>query len=92
MCYCQKIKESNAGLFGEVSVRTVSRRTHNLGYTNHHPVKKPLLTLNQKCCRIEFCKKYLQWDADKRLDVLWTNESTFTVEGDLGALLYYQKM
>ncbi|MPD03969.1 hypothetical protein E2C01_099631 [Portunus trituberculatus] len=66
----RKIKESNPGLFGEVGLRTVSCRIHDLGYTSHHPVKKPLLTLNQRRRRIEFCKKYLQWDADKWLDIL----------------------
>ncbi|MPC86776.1 hypothetical protein E2C01_081612 [Portunus trituberculatus] len=68
----RKIKESNPGLFGEVSVRTDSHCIHDLGYTSHHPVK-PLLTLNQRCRR----------DADKWLDVLWTDESTFTVTGKI---------
>ncbi|XP_076059650.1 uncharacterized protein LOC143036287 [Oratosquilla oratoria] len=40
----RKIKK-NSGLFSEVSVRTVSRRVHELGYTRHHPVKKPILTV-----------------------------------------------
>ncbi|MPC39505.1 hypothetical protein E2C01_033042 [Portunus trituberculatus] len=51
-------------------------------------MKKPLVTLNQRCRRFEFCKKYYQWDADKWLDVLWTDESTFTVTGNRGGNVY----
>ncbi|MPC87604.1 Transposable element Tcb2 transposase [Portunus trituberculatus] len=42
----------------------------------------------ERCHRVKVCKKYLQWDADKCLDVLWTDESTFTLTGNRGGNMY----
>ncbi|XP_076062432.1 uncharacterized protein LOC143037765 [Oratosquilla oratoria] len=52
-----KIKENNRGLFSEVSVRTVSRRVHELGYTRHRPVKKPILIRVHKVRRVAYALK-----------------------------------
>ena len=57
-----KIKKNNTGLFSELSVRTVSRRMHELGYTSHRPVKKSILFCMQKACRVCYALKHLEWD------------------------------
>lgn len=82
------IKENNSGVFGEVSVRTVSRRVRELGYTSHKPIRKPLLTKPQRQRRIEFAKKYSAFTNDDWLDVLWSDEATFTVTCNRGARVY----
>ncbi|XP_076047350.1 uncharacterized protein LOC143028877 [Oratosquilla oratoria] len=50
----RKIKENISGLFIEVSARTVSRRVHELGYTRHCLIKKPILTRVQKARRVAY--------------------------------------
>ena len=66
----RKVKQNNPEIIGECSIiRTVNRRISDLGYTSHHPVKKPLLTLKQRKNRVAFAKKYLQWDMIKWLSV-----------------------
>ena len=87
----RKIKENNCGLFSEVSVRTVSRRVHELGYTSHRPVKKPILTCKQKARRVAYARKYLQWDNADWLDVLWSDEATFTVTEGRGGHVYRKR-
>lgn len=84
----RQLKESNAGVFHDVSVRTVSRRIHELGYRSHKPVKKPLLTKVQRARRVTFAKKYLTWTEEDWLGVLWSDESTFTVTCNRGGGVY----
>ena len=84
----RKVKENNPGVFSGVSVRTVSRRLHDLEYRSHRPAKKPLLTRIQKRRRVDFAKKYLVWPNDKWIDVLWSDEATFTVTCNRGAHVY----
>ena len=62
----------------------VSRRVKELGYTSHKPVRKPLLSR----ARVKFVKKYLTWDEDDWLKVLWSDESTFTVACNRGGKVY----
>ena len=84
----RKVKQNNPEIFGECSVRTVNRRIADLGYTSHRPVKKPLLALKQRKNRVAFAKKYLQWDTDKWLSVLWSDESTFCVTDGRGGNIH----
>lgn len=82
------VKEENPGVFGEVSVRTVSRRVHELGYTSHKPVAKPLLSRVQRRRRVAFADKYAGWSDEQWLDVLWSDESTFNVTCNRGGRVY----
>ena len=71
----RKLREEN-NLFENVTVRTVSRRVNELGYSKHKPLKKPLLTKRQKAKRLAFAEKYLSgWEDDKWLEVLWSDEA-----------------
>ena len=87
----RKLKETNPLVFTDVSVRTVSRRVHELGYTSHKPVKKPLLTKPQRARRVAFADKYLTWDEEDWLNVLWSDEATFTVTCNRGGAVYRKK-
>ncbi|KAG0714558.1 Transposable element Tcb1 transposase [Chionoecetes opilio] len=82
------LKENNPEVFGAVSVRIVSRRVHELGYTSQKPLKKPLLTRAQRARRVTFTKKYLAWTDGDWLSVLWSDEATFTVTCNRGARVY----
>lgn len=64
------LKEGNRDLFTDVSVRTISRRVHELGYKSHKSVSKPLLTRAQRAKRVVFADKYLTWSEDDWLSVL----------------------
>lgn len=85
------VKEDNPDVFGEVSVRTVSRRVNELHYTSHKPLRKPLLTRAQRARRVAFANKYLTWSEDDWLSVLWSDEATFTVTCNRGARVYRRK-
>lgn len=87
----RKVKEQNPKVYGEVSVRTVSRRVHELGYKSHKPVCKPMLTRKQQAKRITFAKKYLNWSEDEWLNVLWSDEATFNVTCNRGARVYRRR-
>lgn len=87
----RKIKEENSGAFHGVSVRTVSRRLHELGYTSHKRTKKPLLSKTQKVKRVNFARNYAQWTDDDWLDVLWSDEATFNVTCNRNSRVYRRK-
>ena len=84
----RKVKETNPEIFGDVAVRTVSQYIHTQGYRCRRPLKKPILTPMQQRRRVAFANKYLAWDSDKWLDVLWSDESVFTVTCNNGGKVY----
>ena len=84
----RKVKETNPEVFGEIAVRTVSKYIHDQDYKSRRPVKKPLLTKVQQGRRVTFAKKYLAWPDNKWLDVLWSNEATFSVTCNNGVRVY----
>ena len=78
----RKIKETNPGLLGKVSLRSVQQLLHDkLDYRSFQPRRKPLLTVAQKKKRISFAKKYSVWTLEEWRKVLWSDEATFTVSG-----------
>ena len=85
------LKQDNPEVFGEVSVRTVSRRVNEQGFTNHKPSRKPLLTRAQRARRVAFADKYLTWGEDDWLTMLWLEEATFTVTSNRGERVYRRK-
>ena len=66
----RKVKEENPNIFGDVSVRTVSRRVFELNYRSLKPICKPLLTIAQREWRVKFAKKHLNFIQDDWLDML----------------------
>ena len=84
----RKVKEENPDIFGKVSVRTVSRRVFELKYRSRKPIRNPLLTIAQRKRRVKFATKYLNFTQDDWLDVLWSDESTFTVTCNRGGRVH----
>ena len=64
----RELKETNPGLLGSVSVRSIEQFLHDdLGYCSYRARHKPLLTAVQKAKRSKFAKKYSVWsDEDWR--------------------------
>ena len=87
----RKIKEENPGAFAGVSVRTVSRRLHELGYNSYKRTKKPLITKKQKVKRCNFAKKYGQWTDEQWLRVLWSDEANFNITCNRNSRVYRRK-
>lgn len=86
--YARKMKEENLDIFGEVSVRTVSRQVFELNYKSQKPIRKSLLTSAQRKQRVKFTKMYLNFTQDDWLDVLWSDESIFTMTCNRGGRVY----
>ena len=59
-----------------------------LNYKSLKPIHKPLLTIAQRERRVKFAKKYLNFTQDDWFDVLWSDESIFTVTCNRGARVY----
>ena len=58
---------------------------------SHHPVKKPILTSVQKGCRVAYTLEYLQWDDTDWLDMLWSDETIFTMTEGTGGNVYWKR-
>ncbi|KAG7165129.1 putative Transposable element Tcb1 transposase-like 8, partial [Homarus americanus] len=83
----REVKERNPRLLSHVSLRYVQQALHNgLGFKSFRARRKPLLTKRQKENRVKFCKKYEVWDLETWRSVLWSDEATFSVTGNVSAL------
>ena len=63
---------------------TIRRRRRPVNLTGRAARKKPMLTANHKRRRLDFAKKHKSWSKEKLEDVLWTDESPFSVFGECG--------
>ncbi|KAK3887812.1 hypothetical protein Pcinc_008091 [Petrolisthes cinctipes] len=62
----KEIKEKNPQPLQGASVRTIQRLLRDDLHFDHRSFRrKPLVTEVQRKKRINFCKKYLEWDAEK---------------------------
>ena len=72
------LKINHPELLQDVSVRTIQHRLHkDMGLPFRKPVKKPLLTKLMKKKRLQFCRKYKDWSAERWRGVMLSDESIF---------------
>ena len=77
-----QLKDDWENISVHVSVSTIRRRLRAVNLTGRVARKKPMLTANHKRCRLDSAKKHKSWSKEKCEDVLWTDESTFSVFGE----------
>lgn len=78
----REIKETNASVLGNVSVRSVQRYVlRDLGLFSRCAARKPLLTDQHKLKRLNFAIRYKDWPVEKFRSILWSDESVFRVSG-----------
>lgn len=66
------------------SIRTVRRRLQAAGLNGRRPVKKPLISAKNRKARVEFAKEHLEWTADQWKNIIWSDESKFSLFGSDG--------
>ena len=77
----RELKESNSV---ELSTPTVRRRLLESGLRGCKAIKKPLLTEKQRKRRLEWARAHVKWPVEKWRKVLFSDESTFTVNNHAG--------
>ena len=75
-----ELKNNHHELLYYVSTKTNGHRFQkDLGLPCRHTAKKPMLTAAMKKKRLNFCKKYQHWTAEKWRKVMFGDENTFTL-------------
>ena len=88
----RQLKEQNPVLLGNVSTRTVRRRLHqDLSYTRRAARKKTLVTYRQRMHRLQFARKHMHWNMRQWKNVIWSDESIFTVSDNSSKTVYRRK-
>lgn len=65
-----------------VSVQTIRNRLHEDGLSARRPAICPVLTAAHRAHRLDFAHNHVDWNLDQWSNVLFTNESRFSVEGN----------
>ncbi|KAI7933980.1 hypothetical protein MJO28_017368 [Puccinia striiformis f. sp. tritici] len=60
-----------------VSIPTVRRRAHELGYRSRIAVKKPFINSINRQKRLTFAREHLEWTIADWSKVIWSDESSF---------------
>ena len=68
----------------DVSSRTVRRRLCKGGLKGCKARRKPLLTAVQRKRRLEWCRAHKSWSLDQWKRILFSDESTFTLQSHAG--------
>ena len=83
------IKNTNPDILGNVTLRTVQRILHHgLGYTKRTARNKPLVTYKQRIKRLEFARKHMHWNLRQWKNIIWSDESMFTVSTNNAKKVY----
>ena len=72
----------------EVTVcrKTVVSYLRQLGFKSYYAAHKPALTKKHKEFRLKWAKEHVDWTTDQWADVVWSDESRYTVEGADGGV------
>jgi hypothetical protein len=68
----------------KVSIRTVRRRLQAAGLHGRRAVKKPLISSKNQKSRLAFAKEHIGWTPQMWRDVLWSDESKYSLFGSDG--------
>ncbi|MBJ5664486.1 hypothetical protein JGG94_23270, partial [Salmonella enterica subsp. enterica serovar Infantis] len=69
--------QSSSGV--SASSRTVRRELKNLGFHGRAAAHKPNITPQNAKRRLQWCKAHRHWTVDMWKNVLWSDESRFTI-------------
>ena len=62
-----------------VSMNTIRKEAHLLGFHGRAAAHKPLITKSNRAARLMWCKAHRNWTVDQWKRVLWSDESRFTL-------------
>ncbi|GFS59419.1 transposable element Tcb1 transposase [Trichonephila clavipes] len=80
----QITSEVNSHLRNPISARTVQRELHASNLFGRVGIRKPLVTARHALQRRQWCKTHRQWTPQQWQQVIWSDESTFTLFQTIG--------
>ncbi|GFV62093.1 transposable element Tcb1 transposase [Trichonephila clavipes] len=75
----QITSEVNSHLRNPISARTVQRELHATNLYGRVGIRKPLVTARHALQRRQWCRTHRQWTPQQWQQVIWSDESTFTL-------------
>ncbi|GFU73434.1 transposable element Tcb1 transposase [Trichonephila clavipes] len=75
----QITSEVNSHLRNPISARTVQRELHASNLFGRVGIRKPLVTARHALQRRQWCRTHRQWTPQQWQQVIWSDESTFTL-------------
>ena len=88
----KELKQNNPKILGDVAVRTIHDYLHKvLKYNRCRSVPKPLVTKHHRQMRVNFARQHQHWTLEQWRNVLWSDESTFTVSDGARNYVYRQR-
>lgn len=72
-----------------ISLTTIRRRLHEANVKAYTIKKKPFINKRNKQKRLQFARTYLSKPVEFWRNVLWTDESSFCLDGTYGKKFYY---
>ncbi|GFW72113.1 transposable element Tc1 transposase [Trichonephila clavipes] len=75
----QITSEVNSHLRNPISARTVQRELHASNLYGRVGIRKPLVTARHALQRRQWCRTHRQWTPQQWQQVIWSDESTFTL-------------
>lgn len=75
-----------------ISRRTVTRRLQEAGLRSRRPYRGPMLTPRHCRARLQWCRRHLRWRIGDWHQVLFTDESRFTVRHADGRTRVYRRV
>lgn len=66
----------------QLSLTTIRERLRSFGLHSRISCQRPLLTRQNKALRLEFATRHLLWTTDEWMNVVFTDESTFSSKWD----------
>ncbi|GFT42130.1 transposable element Tc1 transposase [Trichonephila clavipes] len=75
----QITSEVNSHLRNPISARTVQRELHASNLYGRVGIRKPLVTARPALQRRQWCRTHIQWTPQQWQQVIWSDESTFTL-------------
>lgn len=74
-----------------ISTRTVQRALHSMGYHSRAGKRKPLVSLSNRKKRIRWSRGHLRWSNSQWRNVIWSDESRFSLFGSDGPARVWRK-
>ena len=73
-----------------VSVNIIRKEAHLLGYHGRAAAHKPLITKSNRAAQLSWYKAWRQWTVEQWKQVLWSDESRFTLFRSDGRTLVWR--
>lgn len=61
----------------DVSDHTIRRELHALGFHGRAAAHKPMITKQNACRRLQWCKAHRRWTVEQWKSILWSDESRY---------------